>query len=790
MDAQRWRLARELFEAVIDFPPEDWAAMLAEHCPDDAQLRVEVLELLHADAAATRGTAMVDQAPNVVAELANRLAGDEAARATAALVASGLRLGPFRLVREVGRGGMGAVWLAERDDGAFEQQVAIKLIKADWDAADVYARFRAERQILANLSHPNIAHLVDGGVSADGKPWLALEYVDGVDLRSWCDRERLSLDKRLRVFLTVCEAVSHAHARLVVHRDLKPSNILVRGDGTVKLLDFGIAKLIRNDSTAASATRVFTPEYAAPEQVRGETVTTAVDVYALGLVLYELLTGRRPYKIDKSTPAAYERAILDQEPTKPSAIVTRDDGEAAQRRELTPERLRRELRGDLDAIVLKALRKEPAQRYASVADFAADVTRHLERRPVAARRGGRRYRAARFLRRHAIAAAAVALAFAVLAAALGVVAWQRDVARTEARKARSAVDFLVGLFTTADPAKTAGAGVTAQELLDRGAERIDRELADTPGAQAELSIAIGRAYQGLGNNERALAQYERAVAQRRALGEPFALAQALSSLSMAQKSLGHNAETRATIDEARTLVVDAPSGPERDALVAQLAYGSAMLHFLDGRHADAEAEYRESLRLRLALENGYGPKARDTAMMLSRVVASQKRHDEADRMIVGVVEAIRAARPVPLAELVEALDALGSAQGKRGREADSEASYREAAQVAEQVYGPDHWYVAIQLNNAGKAATAQGQYDEAIALLERAVAGARKALPPEHLFVPSALKNLADAERGAGRTADACRDYGEALRSLELKPGRKRPDPVELRARLAECAAP
>lgn len=788
MDAQRWRLARELFEAVVDFPPEEWEAMLAGHCPDDVELRVEVLELLRADAAATQGTGMADAAPNVVAELAQRLAGDEAVRATSGMVASGLRLGPFRLVREIGRGGMGAVWLAERDDGAFRQAVAIKLIKAGWDAADVYARFRAERQILASLSHPNIAHLVDGGVSADGKPWLALEYVDGVDLRTWCDRERLSLERRLRAFLTVCDAVSHAHAHLVVHRDLKPSNILVRADGTVKLLDFGIAKLIHTDATA-SATRVFTPEYAAPEQVRGDTVTTAVDVYALGLILYELLTGHRPYKVDKSTPAAYERAILDQEPTKPSAIVTRDDADAAQRRDLTPKRLRRELRGDLDAIVLKALRKEPAQRYASVADFAADVTAHLERRPVGARRGGRRYRAARFLRRHAIAATALALAFAVLVAALAMVAWQRDVARTEARKARSAVDFLVGLFATADPAKTAGAGVTAQQLLDRGAERVGAELADTPAAQAELLVAIGRAYQGLGNNERALAQYERAVALRRALGEPFALAQALSSLSMAQKSLGRNPATRATIDEARALAAGAPAGAERDALVAQLLYGSAMLLFLEGRHADAETEYRESLRLRLALENGYGPKARDTAMMLSRVVASQKRHDDAERMIGDVVAAIRGAKPVPLAELVEALDAQGSAQGKRGHHAQSEATYREAAQVAEQVYGPDHWYVAIQLNNAGRAANDDGRSGEAIAPLERAVAIGRKALPAEHLFIASALKNLADAERGAGRAADACRDYAAALAALELKPGRKRPDPEEIRARLKECPA-
>ncbi|MEO6690694.1 MAG: serine/threonine-protein kinase, partial [Dokdonella sp.] len=397
---------------------------------------------------------------------------------------------------------MGAVWLAKRVDGAFEQNVAIKLIRSGWDAEDVFARFRAERQILASLQHPNIAHLVDGGVTAEGKPWLALEYVDGEDLRTWCDQQRLDIDARLRAFLTVCDAVGHAHQRLVVHRDLKPSNILVGRDGVVKLLDFGIAKLLDASVEGISATRVFTPEYAAPEQIRGEVVTTSVDIHALGLLLYELLSGRRPYQVANSTPAAYERAVLDQEPTRPSLIVARtQDGNMgdiiAAKRDMSAVRLRRELRGDLDAIVLKALRKEPAQRYASVADFASDIRRYQQRRPVHARRGNWRYRGGRFLRRHALSVALGGLTFIALVGGLTVATWQAQVARTERDSARQALEFMRVLFDNADPTRQKGDQVSVRDLLDSGVRNVRVAMQGQDSARADLLLTMASAYLGL-----------------------------------------------------------------------------------------------------------------------------------------------------------------------------------------------------------------------------------------------------------------------------------------------------
>jgi serine/threonine-protein kinase len=292
MEPLRWRRARAMFDELVDTPADRWLSRLTELCPDDQEVREEALALLYGDLAATGPTGLGAQAPDVLAGLA---AVDEASWQGRL---AGQRVGPYVLVRELGRGGMGAVWLAERADGEFAQRVAVKLIRPGWDAEELLARFRAERQILASLTHPNIAHLLDGGVTEGGEPWLALELVDGEDLRAHCAVRRLDLAARLRLFLGVCEPVAHAHSRLVVHRDLKPSNVLVTAAGQVKLLDFGIARLVDPARGDASLVRVFTPDYAAPEQVRGELPTTAVDVYALGLLLYELLTGRRPYGVE------------------------------------------------------------------------------------------------------------------------------------------------------------------------------------------------------------------------------------------------------------------------------------------------------------------------------------------------------------------------------------------------------------------------------------------------------------------------------------------------------------
>ncbi|HEX7770656.1 MAG TPA: serine/threonine-protein kinase, partial [Dokdonella sp.] len=403
MTPAEWQRARALFEAAVERPQAERHAFVIDACAAGgssvATIRDRVLAMLVADDAATRGDAgLAEVAPDLFAQFDDDPGVDD----RQALI--GTRVGPWKLVRQLGHGGMGAVYLAERVAEDFEQRAAIKLVRPGWDAGDMQRRFREERRILAGLDHPQIAHLIDGGETADGKPYLVMEYVDGQPLCVHCDARRLSIAERLQLFLAVCAGVAHAHRNLVVHRDIKPSNILVSATGEVKLLDFGIARLLEHGADATgTALRLFTPEYAAPEQIRGDPITTSADVYALGLVLFELLTGGRPYDHAAATASGRQLAILTREPIRPSQLAqSRDVGARglAAMRQLEPRQLGARLQGDLDAIVLKALRKEPQQRYASVEALADDLRRHLNHEPVAARRGTWRYQSARFLRRH------------------------------------------------------------------------------------------------------------------------------------------------------------------------------------------------------------------------------------------------------------------------------------------------------------------------------------------------------------------------------------------------------
>src|SRR5829696_3998509 len=455
----------EIFDEALDVPTEGRAAWLAVRCGDAVALRGEV-ELLLAAHEQTGGPLDIPAAVHVGALLADS--------------SRGRRIGPYRVLRELGRGGMGVVYLAERDDGQYRRRVAVKVLRSSQDADELHQRFVAERQILASLNHPNIAQFLDGGVSDGQLPYLVLEYVDGSPITEYCDRQRLDVAGRLRLFREVCAAVHHAHQNLVLHRDLKPGNVLVTGTGQVKLLDFGIAKLL-NPSLAAvdqpvtrTAFRLMTPAYASPEQVRGDTLTTASDVYALGLLLYELLSGRPAHRITTDLPGAVYEVVCERDPERPSdAVVTSHDAdkkapaELALTRGTTPERLRRQIRGDLDAIVAMALRKEAGRRYGSAELLAKDVARYLDGLPVFAHRGSRWYRFEKLVRRHrAMATLAVASALLlVIAAGVGirlaaVATRERDrgaaaLAQTQdaLRESDAVTNFLVGLFEASDPAQ-------------------------------------------------------------------------------------------------------------------------------------------------------------------------------------------------------------------------------------------------------------------------------------------------------------------------------------------------
>jgi serine/threonine protein kinase len=450
---QRWAQIRQVFDGALERPQQDRAAYLRVVCARDDQLRKEVESLL----ASHDGSAAFLDEPAV--DLQGALLLPPRDDRSSADVPRVPRVGPYQLERRIGRGGMGSVWLASRVDHEYDMKVAIKMVRRGMDTAEILRRFRMERQLLAGLDHPNIAHLIDGGSTPDGLPYLVMEYVEGTPIDKYCETHQSSISERLTLFRSVCAAVQFAHSNLVVHRDIKASNILVTKDGTPKLLDFGIAKLIQSEfSTMAAAEtrpelRPMTLEYASPEQVRGDVITTSSDLYSLGVLLYKLLTGKFPYKPDMKSRAAMQQAICEIDPPRPSSVVLSDTGSAIpqatqkldvaleETREKARRRLKRKLSGDLDVIILKALRKEPARRYASVEQFSEDIRRYLEGRPVRARGDTLTYRTQKFVKRNAAGVGAMA---AVLALLLSGTIWfgvkaRRDQGLLDAARSRELV---------------------------------------------------------------------------------------------------------------------------------------------------------------------------------------------------------------------------------------------------------------------------------------------------------------------------------------------------------------
>jgi len=530
MTPERWQQIKRVLEVALALDARDRDAYLGKTCIGDAELRQEVDSLLASHQ--PTGKNILDE------PLANLLTADaDAARHT---VGAGQRIGAYRIIEEIGRGGMGEVYRAVRADGEFTKEVALKTVRVGYDVSSVLERFRNERQILASLDHSNIARLYDGGTSAEGIPYLVMELVDGIPIDSFCDAGKLNTTRRLELYLEVCSAVQYAHQRLVIHRDLKPGNILVTKAGIPKLLDFGIAKIL-DPATVTDVTivRPMTPEYASPEQIRGEPITTASDVYSLGVVLYQLLTGRSPYRVATRTPHELSHAITETEPERPSTAILRQftakdsacrtPEQLSDAREASLAKLQRRLSGDLDNILLKALRKEPQRRYASVEQFAEDLRRHLDGRPVSARKDSWTYRSGKFIKRHKAGVAAAALTAATLVA--GVVATVREAKVAERNRLRAEKRFddvrkLSNslIFEIHDSIeRLPGATPARKLLLDRAVEYLDKlssEASGDPDLQRELAwgyqrLAVVQGNQeesNLGNVQAALASDRKALA--------------------------------------------------------------------------------------------------------------------------------------------------------------------------------------------------------------------------------------------------------------------------------------
>ena len=520
----RWQQIQSLFEQVVDSGTGERAAYLARACGDDMELRSSVESLLKSDCRTE------DPLLQAIGQAAESLLEDHQDRLI------GTRVGPYRIVSILGHGGMSTVYRGERDESQYQQTVAIKVLQHATLHPRLRNRLHSERHILATLDHPSIARLIDSGDLEDGTPYLVMEHVDGESIDSYCDNRTLFIRERLELFVQVCAAVQYAHRNLVVHRDIKPSNIFVTAEGAPKLLDFGIAKLLAPESLSHTLPvtrlqeRILTPENAAPEQVLGRPITTATDIYALGVLLYQLVTGRSPYRLLSYSQLQLERAICMDDPPRPSQMVIAklgnqtdaDRSRISDRRGLSPQRLRSRLSGDLDAIIAMAMRKEPDRRYPSVEALADDLNRHLLGQPVRARHGDWRYNTAKFLRRHLLIVGGVTAAFLGLALLAGVTLWEnhrielaREATAQERDRAQQVSAFLVDVFSQADPFNAQGKEPTAKDLLDQGAAKIRGNLALQPEVHAELLESIGLAYRHQGLSDRAIPLLEQAVAIRR-----------------------------------------------------------------------------------------------------------------------------------------------------------------------------------------------------------------------------------------------------------------------------------
>jgi serine/threonine-protein kinase len=815
-----------LFRAALERPEEARAAFLDAECGTDAELRRRVEALCRAD---RTGPALLDLTPSRIA----------AALATGAETQEkrleGRRIGPYRLVREVGRGGMGVVLLAERDDVG--SRVAVKLLRGALGAPEHERRFRRERRFLARLQHPHIARLLDAGILPDGTPWYAMDYVEGEPIDRFCDARRLAVAERLALFSKVLAAVSHAHRNLVIHRDIKPANILVRPDGEPTLLDFGIAKLIGDDDQDAptrSGAYLMTPEYAAPEQLRGEAVTTATDVFALGAVLYELLTGRRARRSSGRSLAELGKLALDTGPKRPSDAIGRAgggsegaDGAAtatavAAARSTDPPRLRRRLRGELDAITLAALAPNPTDRYPSADARAADLEAYRAGRPVAARPATWRYRAHRFLVRNAVVATAVAALF-VAVVGLSIVytyrvTQERDLARAESERATQVAGFLMDLFAAADPTDVSGRAQSAEDLLDRGFARIGTELTDQPEVQVALLEELHEVYQELDRYEESERAAREALRLRRAfgIGGPAELLGAELEAGWALFWLGRHGEARELVDSSmarhrRSEGGDDPALAESWALLgaiatrlgdldeAERAYLEAMRlqrtivadtapimlttrnnfgHTLlaQGRYAEAEALYRDVYEVR-ARTLGRGQTQTQTSLAnLARAVRETGRWEEAEALAREVLE---------LRRLAYAPDHLRIGLAQRewavvlmdlGRAERALSLLEEARAIVEGSVGADHVETVRSLTPLGEALTVNGRTDSAAVVLERAVSTARRSLGAGHPEHARALTALAENELLRGDTASAERGLHEAEAILRAALGEDHPE--------------
>jgi tetratricopeptide (TPR) repeat protein len=709
-----------------------------------------------------------------------------------------IHIGPYRLLELLGEGGMGEVWLAEQSEPV-HRRVALKIIKLGMDTKQVLARLEAERQALAVMDHPNIARFYDGGATETGRPYFVMELVRGGTLTDYCDINRLTTDERIRLFIDVCHAVQHAHHKGVVHRDLKPSNVLVTVKDSrpvVKIIDFGIAKALGQELTDQTlVTRmgqiIGTPEYMSPEQAEmsGVDVDTRTDVYSLGVMLYELMTGARPFDLAAKADQAIRIAIRETEVLRPSTRLTSlgETREAiAKHRRTTVEGLRKELRSDLDWVILKAMEKDRTRRYETANGLAQELDRHLRHEPVLAHAPSAGYRVRKFVKRHrmgvlATAAVAVALIAGLSLATMGMVRARRAerVAEEEAEAAKQVSDFLVELFEVSDPSESRGNTITAREVLDRGAGRIQSELENEPDLRSRLMATIARVYQGLGLYNEAASMSEAALTLRREEhGDDHpSVAESTHQLAELNQLLGRLEESEELFREA--LAIRESGYGRNHPAVASTLHGLAMLFVETAQFDTAEALYQRALTIREGLPGSDSTIVISTLNNLADLYREQGRYEEAESLFRRVLKEKEETLGDDHPSLATTLNSLAVLYRRMGRPAEAEPLYLRGLEIRENVLGPDHPQVAISLNSLGVLYVEMSRYEEAESLYWRSLEIKEADLGAEHPDVANTVNNIAVLYSMQGRLSEAEPLYTRALAIREAVFGPDHPSVAE-----------
>lgn len=761
---KRWHTVEQLFLEALDFDETEIEERLLKSCNGDQTLYDDVLGLLQAHAKtgglldafpAEKATTLMESAPSMPDQI-----------------------GPYAIISELGEGGMGRVFHGRRSDGQFDREVAIKVLRPGLATQTTIQRFLHERQILARLQHPFIARLLDGNIDEQGHPYFAMDFVDGETITTYCDQQKLSIDDRLKIFLNVCEAVTYAHRNLIVHRDLKPGNILVNEAGEVKLLDFGIARLLDDDSAeenTITGLTALTPEYASPEQVSGKPITTATDVYTLGIILYELLTGQRPYVLANRSLENIVQTVCHDEPNLMSTIV---DGlpenkkqTVSQNRGQDPSRLTKKLKGDLDAIVIKALQKNVEDRYASVDAFATDIQLHLANQPVQAHRGAWWHRMQKYAMRHK---AGVAIT-AILIASVGFqiisqnrqanrLATERDIAQREATKSDQIGTYLESIFAYSDPEVNRGEEITARELLDAGALRIEQELTNQPEVQAHLYHVMGRVYSQLRLNDTAEELLQKALNHHQALNGPqdTLVAQIHYDLAYTLERTPQSMDEAATHYRKAFEIQRTALGPTHE----QTLNSSIALSLLGHRQRSErtpDAIIDSTLQILIGNTERIAAMRPERQIDVAQLFQHKKRIDEAEAIYSDLIIALDSSLASDRIWLAQAHKHLGNLYLIRQEYEKSLHQFKQAVAIFADLYGPNHPSISHIWGSMASVYTSLGDHESSATIQKKALAQIQEDRGVHHPQAGIAMMHLARNYLQAKRYAEGIPWYQQAL---------------------------